>query len=152
MALEDVDENTHTWYKNAYGNLPEAKKVDSSSNDFGSGKSNTNYWIKDEGNLNQSYPLDSNDMWQIIKDESNTKYKLDRWFVPSRAEWSAFGDMLWTQFSVNTKSYVKFGLKDWYWSSSQGNAYNAWYAGFRNGYMTYDNVFSRSYVRLSATF
>ena len=96
---------------------------------------------------------DDNDLWGVIQNTNiNKKYKLDRWFVPSRAEWSAFGDMLWTQFSVDTNSYEEFGLKGWYWSSSQFDTYDAWLARFGSSYMGTDTVSYYGYVRLSATF
>ena len=98
---------------------------------------------------------DVNDLWGVI--QNNKKYNLEKWFVPSRAEWSAFGDMLYTcnylPEKVTTSNYKKmYGLKDWYWSSSQRSARFAWTAFFDCGYMNYFDVNYDDYVRLSATF
>ncbi len=46
MALDDVDNTTHTWYASARGNLD--KKVGSYDNDFGQGEVNTEYVYKPE--------------------------------------------------------------------------------------------------------
>ena len=165
MALEDVDNSTHYWYYNAYGKLPSGKLteetdgriVGTSDNDFGTGKENTKYWLEKYGKI-EGATEDSNDMWKIIKsDENKAKYPLETWFVPSKSEWSAFGDMLFKSeeeggFGVTTSTYSKFGLKGYYWSSSQGIANGAYRANFGSGYINGNGVNSPSYVRLSATF
>ena len=75
------------------------------------------------------------------------------WFVPSRAEWSAFGGELGiSKDSSNEKYYGNFGLSYYYWSSSQFSANYAWYARFSYGYMNRNHVNFSTYVRLSATF
>ena len=47
---------------------------------------------------------------------------------------------------------LSIGLSNYYWSSSQNSANNAWYANFNNGYMNNNNVNNNNYVRLSASF
>ncbi len=157
MALEDFDSgNAHSWYKSKSGSLPTGEgsmAVGSLVNDFGQGKTNTEYWIgkwnedKDEGK-------NSNDIWKIVQDNGKLTKKYGKeWFVPSKAEWSAFGDMVWTKFD---KDYTGLGLKIYYWSSSQGNSIagrsQAWYTVFVAGYMRAYDVDGTNRVRLSATF
>lgn len=86
---------------------------------------------------------DHKDMWGQIQGEF-----AKGWFVPSKEEWSAFAEEL----GITKSKYTSKGLSDWYWSSSQGNAYHAWLASFDNGSMDYGNVNYYSCVRLSATF
>ena len=149
MALEDFDNSTHYWYKEAYGNLKNTVATD--YNDFGEGKTNTSnmieIWTKgDYGEQN------SNDMWGIIKDsEQISKYNLE-WFVPSKAEWAAFGDMLYTKFEIDTNNYDSLNLKKYYWSSSQRNSHIAYSAQFFIGSVSSTYVYDGNYVRLSATF
>ena len=159
MALEDVDNSSHYWYCNAAGNLDNL--VDSSENDLGAGKKNTEDMIrnwnlngKTEGDVKSYGKQNTNDMWGIIQDSKiNKKYSdLTRWFVPSISEWSAFGDMLWTNFRVTTSTYSNFNLKDRYWSSSQRASEDAWSSDFDSGGIYESGVTDTYYVRLSTTF
>ena len=69
--------------------------------------------------------------------------------LPSAMEWAAFGG----QFGITDSDYSsKYGLSDWYWSSTEYNSSEAWYAAFNNGYMIYDDKTDNPYVRLCATF
>ena len=86
MALENVDNTTHTWYNNASGKLDNITNG-TGSNDFGSGKTNTNYMMSEERKSVYG-ELGSNDMWSIIKNKLTEKGKT--WFVPSISEWVAF--------------------------------------------------------------
>ena len=153
MALEDVDGSTHYWYKNAYGNLKDT--VSGSANDFGAGRENTikmiENWNKNGGE--GSYGAqDANDMWGIIQSKVGDINDLT-WFVPSKAEWSAFGDYMTTNLGLTTSNYnSKFGLNSWYWSSSQETSNGAYRASFYGGGIGTNYVNSYSYVRLSATF
>ncbi len=154
MALEDVGSETYYWYKNASGNLN--KLEDKTDIEFGKeepkGKANTEDMIAN-WNLNGaegSYGIqDLKDMWGIIKEGNNlSKYGLE-WFVPSRAEWSAFGDMIWTKFS---KNYSRHNLQLWYWSSSIMSVYDAYCTRFSTGFINGYSVRSNYCVRLSTTF
>ena len=162
MALEDFKGNDgqerYCWYDAAYGKLDDIVETD--ENDFGKGKEKTaamiENWNKGE---NGGYGAkDANgtyrDMWGIIQEEDKNgkKWDLNKWFVPSKAEWSAFGDFAYTDMGVTTGNYGNFGLSDWYWSSSQRNINSAYYANFYDGYINYDIVNSNGWVRLSATF
>ena len=160
MALEDVDSNTHYWYNSAYGKLNDT--VATSANDFGKGKENTkkmiDNWNKNGGEGSYGTQND-NDLWGIIqKKEINTKYSdLETWFVPSKSEWSAFGDMLFKSeakggFGATKSTYSKFGLKSLYWSSSQWSASDAYYAIFYSGCFSNCRINDSRPVRLSATF
>ena len=71
-----------------------------------------------------------------------------KWFIPSKSEWSAFGEEL----GITTSNYANKGLSGWYWSSSQNSTYDAYRAYFGLCYMSNRNVNDSRYVRLSATF
>ena len=43
MALADIDDNTYTWYKNAFGKMNDYATY--TSTDFGKGKENTSKMI-----------------------------------------------------------------------------------------------------------
>ncbi len=115
MALNDIDgdtSTTHTWYKSKFGLLPQDKKVDGSENDFGQGKINTEYWIS-EWKKDTDASKDENDIWGII--QKQTEYPVysettpnNKWFVPSKSEWSAFGDMFYTKIKTSSTSYGNF--------------------------------------------
>lgn len=153
MALEDINPGTlYCWYDAAYGKLD--KIVESSYNDFGDGDENTAYvmakWVLGTatggwGAQNDNATYD--DMWGAIKEQVN-----EGWFVPSKSEWSAFGDMLFSKIGVDTSNYSDYGLNGWYWSSSQYYEYNAYYANFLSGYILSNRVSLNYCVRLSATF
>ena len=149
MALTDIAGTTYDWYNAAYGQMSDY--VATTSGDFGKGKSNTTtmiskwnakaYGDQDKGSYRK-------DMWGQIQEKVN-----NGWFVPSRAEWSAFGGELGiSEDSSSEKYYGNFGLRHWYWSSSQGSANSAWYARFSLGSMDNSDVNGNYYVRLSATF
>ncbi len=125
MALDDVDENTHTWYKNGYGKLNKNNEsVGGSVNDFGKGKEKTTYWMT--SGASRYGGIEGNDVWKVIEGKLTTKDKT--WFVPSKAEWSAFGYMCYNTegIKMSTENYGKFGLKDCYWSSSLDDSAIAW--------------------------
>ena len=156
MALEDFNPGTYyCWYDAAYGKLdnPVAFNV----NDFGQGKTNTTTMIEKWNGSGYGAQDDNGtykDMWGVIQkaDEAGKKWDLSKWFVPSKAEWAAFGDMTYTKIGLTTSNYGNYGLKNYYWSSAQGNAYDAYSAYFSNGNMGSNNVNNFDYVRLSATF
>ena len=117
--------------------------ADTTSEDFGKGKSNTTTMISkwnagDYGTKNEKV-----DMWGQIQEKVN-----NGWFVPSRAEWSAFGGEL----GITLSNYENLGFSYWYWSSSQNSYSDVWCADFYEGYMSNYDVDSRGSVRLSATF
>ena len=155
MALTDIDGKRngtyYDWYNAAYG-TGMSDYATTTSGDFGKGKSNTTTMIakwnaKAYGDQDQCSSKHK-DMWGQIQEKVN-----NGWFVPSRAEWSAFGGELGiSKDSSSEKYYGNFGLSGYYWSSSQIITNLAWYANFRSGYMCYDNVGINNYVRLSATF
>ena len=155
MELEDINPGTYyCWYDAAYGKLN--GMVNTDYNDFGNGKENTEYVMNKfdlgeaEGgwgsqNDNETY----DDMWGV--EELRNKVN-EGWFVPSKAEWAAFGDMATKKLSLTTSNYSTYGLSDWYWSSSQYDTGRAYYARFDLGNIGYNGVNYYYYVRLSATF
>ena len=153
MALTDIDGKRngtyYDWYNAAYS---KGMSDYATSGDFGKGKSNTTTMIakwnaKAYGDQDQC-SLGHKDMWGQIQEKVN-----NGWFVPSRAEWSAFGGELGiSKDSSNEKYYGNFGLSSCYWSSWQSSAGSAWFADFYGGFMNIRTVGSSSYVRLSATF
>ena len=148
MALTDIDGKRngtyYAWYNAAFGKMSDYATT--TSGDFGKGKSNTTTMIS-KWNATaygaQNNGSNHKDMWGQIQEEVK-----NGWFVPSRAEWSAFGGEL----EITSSNYGNFGLSDYYWSSSQDNAYGAWYARFDGGYMSGNGANGGNYVRLSATF
>lgn len=167
MALEDInvtidetDYSTFYWYYNANGKLD--RPVATDYNDFGEGKSNTIDMLNDWNNNTATYGgQDTRDLWGVIQeDEIKEKYPLvtsetdsQKWFVPSKAEWAAFGDYLYTKLGVTTGTYGNYGLSSYYWSSSQFSTKSAYSTHFDEEYIIYSTVYrSNYYVRLSATF
>ena len=154
MALTDIDGKrngtSYDWYNAAYDKMRDYATT--TSDDLGKGKSNTTTMIskwnaKAYGDQDQC-SSGHKDMWGQIQEKVN-----NGWFVPSRAEWSAFGGELGiSKDSSNEKYYGNFGLSSCYWSSSQYSAYTAWCAYFYFGYVYNRNVNNSNYVRLSATF
>ena len=150
MALDDVDSNRHCWYYSAYFNKMNDYAT-YTSGDFGAGEQNTSKMITKwnasgygSQNGNSSY----SDVWGLSAVQNGTWNDSSGWFVPSRGEWSAFGDNL----GITEDNYPNYGLSDRYWSSSQCNISDAWYAYFSNGYMSSSNVNNNRYVRLGTTF
>lgn len=144
MALSDVDSSTYYWYYNAAGNMDDYSTT--TSQDFGTGKTNTSTMISKWNNGGYG-TQDDNDMWKVIQIKVGN-INDPTWFVPSRAEWSAFAEEL----GITKDNYPNYGLKDLYWSSSQSTAYHAYLARFDLGYIYDINVYGNYYVRLSATF
>ena len=79
-------------------------------------------------------------------------WNLSKWFVPSKAEWAAFGDMAYSKMKVTEENYNDYKLNDRYWSSAQNYKYCAYGAGFGIGNIYYGIVVNSNYVRLSTTF
>ena len=156
MALDDFNPGTsYTWYNSAYGKLDNI--ISDDTNDFGQGKTNTTTMIAEwnKGTSGKYGAQNDQDMWGAIQktDNSGKKWNLDKWFVPSKSEWAAFGDMTYTKIGVTTGNYSNYGLKSIYWSSAQCNANAACGPYFYGGYFVGgDSVAYRGYVRLSATF
>ena len=153
MALTDIDGQIngtgYDWYNAAYNQMRDY--ADTTSGDFGKGKSNTTTMISKWNAKKYGDPdkcSSHSDMWGQIQEEVN-----NGWFVPSRAEWSAFGGELGiSKDRSNEKYYVNLNLSNYYWSSSQNSANRAWFANFCDGYTNYSGVTNNNSVRLSATF
>ena len=52
------------------------------------------------------------------KEENVKKYDLNKWFVPSKSEWAAFGDFVNNIVGVSQDNYPDYNLKEYYWSST----------------------------------
>ena len=154
ISLGDYDTNYHCWYYNAYyydkdGDGTKDYMYDyknDTKEDFGAGINNTNNMItawnnKKYGEQNGgSYT----DIWGVVQDKVK-----EGWFVPSRAEWTAFASYLNTS---KTSSYVNYGLSAWYWSSSQFSTYHACSICFDSHSVLNDFVSDDHSVRLASTF
>ncbi len=144
MSLSDFDSSSHYWYYSAFSKMSDYSTYTSTA--FGKGKENTEKMITKWNDAGYGDKND-NDMWNLIQ----AKYS-EGWFVPSSGEWSAFGVMLQGKGLTTSNYSSDFGLQSWYWSSSQGNEYGAWIAGFSNGCMSNYGVRNTLYVRLASTF
>ena len=155
LSLADYDADEHYWYKNASGKMSDSSKF--TSEDFGKGKENTEKMIErmknhsDKSRYSEDYGEATTgtnaDVWNIIEDKVK-----EGWFVPSKAEWSAFASYLNISTSRDTSFYANYGLSSWCWSSSQNSSISAWKARFDIGYM-YDNIVNyTNSLRLCATF
>ena len=141
MALEDIDADTHTWYKNAASSgISDYNTITSES--FGSGKTNTATMIAKWNSSAYGDQVDT-DMWKVIQTQVNKG-----WFVPSKEEWSAFGSNL----SIDKTNYVNHNLSAYCWSSSLKAKGTAWNADFDGGFMLNGRIRGNYSVRLSATF
>ena len=152
LSLGDFDANIYCWYAGASGKLDNYN--DESVNDFGQGKEFTNYNLEKWNDTTLPYGthnslgiLNRLDMWGMIQDKVN-----DGWFVPSRAEWSAFASYLQTSSTSSDDYYYgKYGLNGWYWTSAKHNA-STIYAAYLGNHIDAINPYSRSYLRLVTTF
>ena len=160
MALEDLDNSTHHWYYAADGNLNNLVSADIINFTEDSGKKNTKDMLDiygktvENGGYGEPVPEESlYDLWAMTKLKDKNEEKMGGWFVPSRVEWSAFGDMLYTEKKITKSNYYHY-LKGLYWSSSQYNNRLAWTANFSSPtyYMDHNYVRDWLHVRLSATF
>ena len=157
MALEDINPGTrYCWYNAANGAMSDY--AETTSQDFETGKTNTETMLtkwnaEDYGPKNDNSTYE--DMWGVVEEEINKKKENSdkaTWFIASRAEWAAFGDMVTEKLGVTTSKYDTYGLSSWYWSSSQYTTDNAYRARFDFGSMRSGNVNSYGSVRLCATF
>ncbi len=141
-----------------YTTLFDIDNTSRTSDAFGSGKQNTVNMISDwTADTNSS--KNARDMWGVIKqkvyglssasDSITGKEVSDvEWFVPSKAEWVAFGYAL----RLTSSNYESYGLSDYYWSSSIGNSFGAWCAHFGRDDMLIGYLNSSTSVRLATTF
>ena len=155
MALEDFNDGNgpdYCWYDDAYGNLKDI--ISANYNDFGEGKQNTIVMIANwnsSGYGAQNANVRYFDMWGVIQTAVGN-ISDPTWFVPSKAEWAAFGDFAYTKMGVDTGNYENYGLQKYYWSSAQQNTNRAYGPYFDKGYIDGNYVNRNISVRLSATF
>ena len=145
MSLEDFNAGTtYTWYANmtGYDHTIETSYKDLKSD---SGKENTRRLLNDWGKYGNT---SDTDVWGAIQTAVENKENLT-WFVPSKTEWAAFGDCVYTNLGVNTDNYSDYGLSNSYWSSSQGTTRTAYSANFTRGNIYDFNVLNSIYVCLA---
>ena len=109
---------------------------------FGSGKANTQTL------------RGTNNLYFTLRGQIQPKVNKG-WFIPSKEEWSAFGEEL----GITRSNYRAKGLSREYWSSSQNDTdlSCAWYADFDFACMEYMNGdngddYDYNYVRMVTTF
>ena len=162
MALEDVAlDGTNTanrnsvywnWYYNANENLDSSmNKKD--ANDFGQGKNKTLIMItkwNEEAYGTKNGDSSHKDLWGIFNNTNNTMGTVDenKWFVPSRDEWIAFGSNL----GITTSNHGNFDLSDHYWTSSQFSIFGVYSVHYNYCSIDHTDVRNIAYVRLSAVF
>ena len=150
MALTDIDGKrngtSYYWYYSASKN--ENTEIVTSEG-FETGKDNTRTMIekwnnKAYGEQNASFAPKFLDVWGAIQEEVGKG-----WYVPSKEEWSAFGDRL----NIDEINYKEKNLSEFYWTSSQVSEKNVWAESFMSGFMA-SNIISihYSYIRLGTTF
>ena len=130
MALTDIGPGTYSLGCSMSG----------TTTTFGRGKTNTQKLIG-EADLNSS-----------LKEQIQPKVNKG-WFIPSKEEWSAFGEEL----GITKSNYSAKGLNSCYWSSSKNYIPGTdctWRATFINGYMfgNYIGNNDNLCVRLVTTF
>ena len=149
MSLSDfiAENKDYFWY---YYYADGLMKASDTSVEFGRGKTNTGKMIEiwnANGVDGKGYFMakqSSGDVWKFIQ----TRYN-EGWFIPSRAEWSAFSNELGITESNAERTY---GLEDKYWSSSQVDTFSIWIAYFFNGCMKTERASNFANVRLATTF
>ncbi len=153
MALEDLvsinGNSYYYWYYNGKDKMNDYATT--TYTEFGKGKVNTNNMLSKYNSTSYGDRYTS-DLWGSEELKSNVN---EGWFVPSKDEWSAFGYMVENIVGNESYSlyYSDFGLGVYYWSSSQYDSSNAWFANFDGGYMNYKYVTDYDEViRLSTTF
>ena len=153
MALTDIgekgNETFYDWYNAAINkNMGIGIMYDylsTTSEDFGKGKTNTttmiSTWNKklygDQDKCNEQHK----DVWGQIQTEAE-----NGWFVPSRAEWSAFVGEL----GIITRE--NYNLRMDYWSSSQYSDSEVFVISFEANIISTATTDSVSRIRLSTTF
>ena len=153
MALDDFitsesEFDRYCWYSDA--NLPSSNTTVHSENNFGKGSSETKKMI-DAWN-NETYGIKNRngslmDMWGLIQEEVSKG-----WFVPSKGEWAAFGGEVAEILGITKDNRSSYNIGSEYWSSSQEDVNNAYYASINYGDMRSYLVYSNAFVRLSTTF
>ena len=145
MALTDFNNGTtYDWYNTATGKMTDYSSTTSVG--FGKGKSNTSAMISKWNSKKygeQDKCSSHKDIWGQIQ------AKVDKgWFIPSRAEWAAFGEEL----KISQEKYADYELSPYYWTSSQRNSNLVWGASIDDQYVYDGKVNNNYYVRLSAMF
>lgn len=151
LSLNNYVPNTYRWYAAAVRAIKDYDVV--TSEEFGTGRQNTLTMLEKWNNSEygkQNARSDYKDLWSEIQTQVD-----DGWFIPSRAEWSAFGDKL----KININNYEEKGLEDEYFSSSLCDSFECFSIGFcndevsvnRSGYIAIWDIVVFCHVRLAIT-
>ena len=157
MALKDIDGRQdgtfYDWYYAA--GISNYSKV--TSENFGSGKSNTTNMIehwnsgtkKNADTKIKEGADDFKDIWGQIQNKAS-----NGWFVPSKDELAAFaGEIEVTKDTTNSQKYFKNqGLSEYYWTSSLQSTNKAYFINFSSGSFSRISIQGPYHVRLSKTF
>ena len=149
MALSNLSTSEYTWYASKASTGLEVI----TSGDFGTGKANTVTMIE-TWNEDTDEAKSNNDVWGVIQNSDEydiveTANDSGKWFLPSRAEWSAFCEEL----SLDWIAWCNIDEgRDYYWTSSQKEGTKAWFPGLSKDCFNNTALSNGELVRLSATF
>jgi hypothetical protein len=131
--------NSFYWYKNASGLTGDKTET---LGDFGTGKTNTQKMMTKY--KNEEFGIkDAEDVWNNINEQFQAG-----WFVPSRAEWSAFADLL--DISTTNIPYELYNKN--FWTSSYSSSSCIYWIHFYYGIIGHNGANHKAYIRLSITF
>jgi len=142
MSLNDFGTGSYGWYYSA-ANMTDYKQTTSA--DFGKGRTNTSNMILrwENGAYGKKDGATFKDIWGLIqKDFENG------WFLTSKSEFVAFAGEL----GIDKTNYKKYGLKEEYWSSTQGATNGVFRMSFKEQNIASYALMTSYYVRLSTTF
>lgn len=143
MAVANIGKSweSYYWYYSARSTQVKDWNI-ITSKDFGAGKSNTTNMISAWNNKTYG-EQNAKDIWALIQVQVN-----NGWFVPSSAEWSAFGDAL----SVTGDNYSGKKLPFVGWTSSLNNSILVLLARSHSGQIGGSYIDGGGSIRLATTF
>ena len=142
MALSNIEVgeyNSFYWYKNASGLTADKTET---LGDFGTGKSNTQKMMTKYKNEELGIK-DDEDVWNNIATQVQ-----EGWFVPSRAEWGAFADLL----EISKTNMPKGIYNKNFWTSSYSSSGCIYWIHFYYCTIGHNGPNHKAYIRLSTTF
>lgn len=161
--IKDGTNNKLLWYKNAYNNMTDYATIAPDTINIGTGRKNT-AMIKEKCTLQKGDSgyygaVNSRDLWAYLPTEPKAGANLEeslkdkepyRWFLASRAEWSAFGYNL----GITVDNYADYHLYATanYWTSTIKSENSAFAIIFNKSYASGNYVSNANFFRASATF
>lgn len=155
MGLDDLSYSrydTFYWYRNA-SRMTDYATTAPNTIYVGTGRANTAA-MKNKCKSSSYGTVDNLDVWKNLPttpkiDENDTEE--NRWFVPSRAEWCAFGKHL--GFTSSSPTYLNKNMKAFYWTSTQYDERKIYRCFLQACYTDHSVYYYSQYaVRVSATF